>query len=175
MNKGRAKCDRLKKIRKAVADRLNVDLHQSECTFEGNCRGTCPKCKQEEEILNRELLKRAAGAGIGVLAGLSLAGCAPLAIGSEGAPLDREEYADDVTDDSPLTGEAPWPEDDWSEGAPLEADDDWIDDEEAPENEECNDDIEGLVPAESSEYDDMNEGEELPESEESGAVIQEKH
>lgn len=69
MNKGRAKCDRLKKIRKAVADKLNVDLHQSECTFEGNCRGTCPKCKQEEEILNRELLKRAAGAGIGVKSG----------------------------------------------------------------------------------------------------------
>lgn len=149
MNKGRAKCDRLKKIRKAVADKLNVDLHQSECTFEGNCRGTCPKCKQEEEILNRELLKRAAGAGIGVLAGLSLAGCAPLGIGSEGAPLDREECVDDVRVDSPETGEAPWPEDYRTEGAPLE-DDDWIDDEEAVESEECNDDIEGLVPAESS-------------------------
>lgn len=164
MNKGRAKCDRLKKIRKAVADRLHVDLHQTECTFEGNCRGTCPKCKQEEEILNRELLKRAAGLGVGTLAGLSLAGCSPLdsgfTNGTTGAPLDREE----CVDDSPETGEAPWPEDYRTEGAPLE-DDDWIDDEEAVESEECNDDIEGLVPAESSEYDDMNDGEELSESE----------
>ena len=29
MNKGKAKCERLKKIRKAVADRLHVDLHQT--------------------------------------------------------------------------------------------------------------------------------------------------
>lgn len=97
MNKGRAKCERLKKIRKAVADGLHVDLHQTECTFEGNCRGTCPKCRQEEEILNRELLKRAAGLGVGTLAGLSLVGCAPL---GSGAPME-------------LTGEAPYEEMEW--------------------------------------------------------------
>ncbi len=159
MNRGRAKCDRLKKIRKAVADRLHVDLHQTECTFEGNCRGTCPKCKQEEEILNRELLKRAAGLGVGALAGLSLAGCAPLGIGSEGAPLDREEYLEDtgapIYEEIQTQGEAPWPEDYWSEGAPLEVDDDWIEDEQTAESEECNNDIEDLVPQESSENDNM--------------------
>lgn len=147
MNKGRAKCDRLKKIRKAVADKLNVDLHQSECAFEGSCRGTCPKCKQEEEILNRELLKRAAGLGVGTLAGLSLAGCAPLG-GSQGVPPVEDES---VYEEIQTEGEAPWPEDSWTEGAPLEVDDDWIDDEEAAESEEGNDDIEGLVPAESGE------------------------
>ena len=160
MNKGRAKCDRLKKIRRAVADKLHVDLHQSECTFEGNCRGTCPKCRQEEEILNRELLKRAAGLGVGTLAGLSLVGCAPSGSVTEGAPVDKEPAYEEVQPE----GEAPWPEDSWSEGAPLEIDDDWTDKEEVPESEECYDDIEGLVPAEGEEYNDMNEGEELPES-----------
>ena len=120
MNKGRAKCDRLKKIRKALADRLHVDLHQTECTFAGNCRGTCPKCKQEEEILNRELLKRAAGLGVGTLAGFSLAGCSPSDIGlvneTTGAlppPIEEE-----VT-----TGEAPYEE---TTGAPLE---EWFEEE----------------------------------------------
>lgn len=120
MNKGKAKCDRLKKIRKAVADKLNIDLHQQECTFEGNCRGTCPKCKQEEELLNRELLKRAAGAGIGALAGLSLAGCAPIGNTTEGAPMYEEEMHTE--------GEAPWPEDYQTEGAPVEEYDDMIED-----------------------------------------------
>lgn len=107
MNRGRAKCERLKKIRKAVAERLHVDLHQTVCTFEGDCRGTCPKCRQEEEILNRELLKRAAGLGVGTLAGLSLVGCAPFDFG---APME-------------LTGEPPYEE---TEGAPLE---EWEDEE----------------------------------------------
>lgn len=110
MNKGRAKCDRLKKIRKAVADKLNVDLHQSECTFEGNCRGTCPKCKQEEEILNRELLKRAAGLGVGTLAGLSLAGCSPLDPGFTNGTTGAPPYEEEVYEEEVLMGEAPYEE-----------------------------------------------------------------
>lgn len=78
MNKNKAKCDFLKSVRKGVADKLGVDLHQVECTFQGTCTGTCPKCKQEEEILNKELIKRAAGFGVGALATLSLAGCGPI-------------------------------------------------------------------------------------------------
>ena len=43
---GREKCNKLKKIRAAVAEKLGIDLHQVECTFEGECTGTCPKCTQ---------------------------------------------------------------------------------------------------------------------------------
>ena len=52
----RKKCDALKSVRKVLADKLGIDLHQKECTYEGECVGTCPKCKQEEEILNSALL-----------------------------------------------------------------------------------------------------------------------
>lgn len=136
MNKGRAKCDRLKKIRKSVADRLHVDLHQTECTFEGNCRGTCPKCKQEEEILNRELLKRAAGLGVGTLAGLSLAGCSPLDPGFTNGTTGAPPYEEEVYEEEVLMGEAPYEEEvttdealyEETEGAPLE---EWFDEEEA--------------------------------------------
>ena len=51
------KCRQLREIRKELADKLNIDLHQTECTFKGDCSGTCPKCEQEEQILNKALAK----------------------------------------------------------------------------------------------------------------------
>lgn len=78
MNKNKAKCDFLKSIRKKIADKINIDLHQVECTFQGTCTGTCPKCKQEEDILNKELLKRATAIGLGAVASLSLVACGPI-------------------------------------------------------------------------------------------------
>lgn len=50
------KCNELKQIRKSVADALGIDLKQRECTFQGECKGTCPKCMQEEKTLNKALL-----------------------------------------------------------------------------------------------------------------------
>ena len=54
------KCSELKKVRKTLADKLGINLNQRECTYEGECSGTCPKCKQEENILNSALLKKGA-------------------------------------------------------------------------------------------------------------------
>lgn len=77
MNRYRARCDRLKKIRRAIADKLGIDLHQVECTYEGDCTGTCPKCEQEENRLNKELLRRALGVGAIGLMAFNLSGCTP--------------------------------------------------------------------------------------------------
>lgn len=75
MNRHKAKCEKLKQIRKQLADRLGVDLHQSECTYQGECRGTCPKCAQEEKQLNQALVaKGMLVAGLATLS-LGLAGC----------------------------------------------------------------------------------------------------
>lgn len=75
MNRHKAKCEKLKQIRKQMADGLGVDLHQSECTYQGECRGTCPKCAQEEKQLNQALVaKGMLVAGLATLS-LSLAGC----------------------------------------------------------------------------------------------------
>lgn len=73
MNIHKEKCKRLKAIRKKLADGLGIDLKQRECSFEGECRGTCPKCRQEEEALNRALLGKAAA--VAVSAGILLTGC----------------------------------------------------------------------------------------------------
>ena len=80
---GKEKCAVLKDIRKKQAEKLGIDLHQRECNYEGECRGTCPKCKAEELQLNAELLKRKAlvvGGALGVA--LSLTAC--------GGPIDKE-------------------------------------------------------------------------------------
>lgn len=73
------KCKTLKKVRKSIADVLGVDLHQTECTYEGDCPGTCPKCKKEEEILNKAILTGSAAA----VSSLVLVGCQlPIAQGA---------------------------------------------------------------------------------------------
>ena len=72
MNKHKEKCNHLKAIRKNMADALGVELNQTECTYEGDCKGTCPKCQQEEKKLSAVLLK---GTAVATSAALMLAGC----------------------------------------------------------------------------------------------------
>lgn len=79
------KCKELKKVRAKIAEDLGVELHQSECTYEGYCSGTCPKCMQEEMKLNAAIMKkqleesdikrRVAAAGLTTAAALCLTGC----------------------------------------------------------------------------------------------------
>lgn len=69
------KCKKMKAIRKSIADRIGVDLHQSECTYKGECSGTCPRCEQEEKTLNRALLKSTAAVAGLAMSAISLAGC----------------------------------------------------------------------------------------------------
>lgn len=75
MDINKEKCKYLKKVRKSLADKLNVDLHQTECTYEGKCSGTCPKCQQEERILNKAILKRGALATAVAATAMTLTGC----------------------------------------------------------------------------------------------------
>lgn len=79
------KCRELKKIRAKMAEDLGVELHQRECTYEGYCSGTCPKCMQEELILNAAIRKkqmeesnlrrRVTAAGLTTAAAVCLSGC----------------------------------------------------------------------------------------------------
>lgn len=55
---GKNKCKILKEIRKAIAKENNIEYVTSECKYQGNCRGTCPKCESEVRYLEKELEKR---------------------------------------------------------------------------------------------------------------------
>ncbi len=84
MDWNKEKCRTLKQIRKKMADAMDIDLHQTECTYEGKCSGTCPKCRQEEQLLNRALLGKTVLAASVVGMSVSLAGCTPNGMQVEG-------------------------------------------------------------------------------------------
>lgn len=55
---GKEKCELLNTIRQNIADANDIEFTVYECTFEGECSGTCPKCEAEREYLERELEKK---------------------------------------------------------------------------------------------------------------------
>lgn len=55
---GRDKCELLNEIRQKIALKNNIEFNIEECTYEGDCSGTCPKCERELEYLEMELKKK---------------------------------------------------------------------------------------------------------------------
>ena len=78
---GKSKCKILKQIRQAIADENDIPFVTRECTHQGQCSGTCPKCEQELRYLEQQLAQRqslgkrvtVAALAAGLLA--SLTGC----------------------------------------------------------------------------------------------------
>ncbi len=54
---GKEKCRLLKQIRKEIAESNGIVYLTSECTYEGECSGTCPKCDAEIKYLDSEIAK----------------------------------------------------------------------------------------------------------------------
>lgn len=80
---GKGKCKILKDIRRKIAEDNDISFITTECRFQGDCTGTCPKCEAELRYLEQELKKRqAAGKAIAV-AGIAAA----LVVGSTGCGL----------------------------------------------------------------------------------------
>jgi hypothetical protein len=57
---GKDKCEFLKGIRKRMAEANGIPYEPRECTYEGECTGTCPFCEKEAADLMAELKKREA-------------------------------------------------------------------------------------------------------------------
>lgn len=72
MKNGRRTCEVLKEVRRKVAQENNIALTERECTFEGDCRGTCPYCEAEVRYLERELQRRKALGRAVAVAGLAV-------------------------------------------------------------------------------------------------------
>lgn len=73
MKQGKHICETLKGIRREIAQANDIDYSPSECTHEGDCAGTCPKCEQETRWLERQLRNRQALGKAVTIAGLSVA------------------------------------------------------------------------------------------------------
>ena len=72
MAKGKQTCKILKEIRKQIAAENDIELVVSECTYQGDCKGTCPKCEAEVRYLEHELEKRQRMGKAAIFAGMSL-------------------------------------------------------------------------------------------------------
>ena len=69
---GKSKCKILKDIRRRIAEENDIAYVTSECKFQGNCRGTCPKCEAEVRYLEEQLEARKRAGRAVALAGLAL-------------------------------------------------------------------------------------------------------
>ena len=72
MARGKQTCKILKEIRKQIAAENDIKLVIEECTYQGDCLGTCPKCEAEVRYLERELEKRQRLGKAAMVAGLSV-------------------------------------------------------------------------------------------------------
>ena len=54
---GKSKCKILKDIRRQIAADNDIEFVTSECKYQGECTGTCPKCEAEVRYLEQELDK----------------------------------------------------------------------------------------------------------------------
>lgn len=78
---GKSKCKLLKDIRRQIAESNDIAYVTSECKFQGECTGTCPKCEAEVRYLEQELQKRrqlgksVAVAGVAAALMIGMSGC----------------------------------------------------------------------------------------------------
>ena len=104
MAKGKQTCKILKEIRKQIAEENDIELVVSECTYQGDCKGTCPKCEAEVRYLERELEKRQRMGKAAIFAGMTIgtaitaAGCGPFAPTPNGKLVEPEDTIAATTD-----------------------------------------------------------------------------
>lgn len=94
---GKSKCKILKDIRRKIASENDIPYVTSECKFQGECSGTCPKCESELRYLEQELEKRQRSGKAVAVAGIAAA----LMVGVSGCVVDG------LTAGAPLPGEVP--------------------------------------------------------------------
>ena len=70
---GKSKCKILKDIRRQIAQDNDIAYVTSECKYQGDCSGTCPKCEAELRYLEEELRKRQQAGKTIAVAGIAAA------------------------------------------------------------------------------------------------------
>lgn len=72
MARGKRTCRILKEIRRQIAEANDIEFVTSECKFQGDCLGTCPKCEAEVRYLEEQLERRRMLGKAVLLAGISM-------------------------------------------------------------------------------------------------------
>ena len=72
MTHGKNICNQLKEVRKRIAEENDIPLEIEECSYKGECRGTCPRCEAEVRYLENALADRLRLGKVATVAGLAL-------------------------------------------------------------------------------------------------------
>ncbi len=72
MNHGKDICNELKAVRQSIANENGIPFEIKECTYQGECRGTCPRCEAELRQLESALAGRLSMGKVATVAGLML-------------------------------------------------------------------------------------------------------
>lgn len=72
-SRGKNICNELKAVRKSIAEENGIPLEIKECTYEGPCCGTCPRCEREVWYLENALAQKIKIGKVATVAGLALA------------------------------------------------------------------------------------------------------
>ena len=122
--RGKNKCKILKEIRQRIADENDIPYVTRECSFQGECRGTCPRCESELRYLEQQLAlraslgKRVAVAALCASVSLGAAGCSSPFGAKNGGGIEDDLSGmvayEPVETPAPgietTTGEVAWPE-----------------------------------------------------------------
>ena len=122
---GKSKCRILKDIRRQIAKENNIELVTSECKYQGDCSGTCPKCEAEVRYLEQELRKRQlagkaiAVAGIAAALVVSSAGCVSSQTGGDPLPPTSSSQTETTADELTIPGGIDFPQETIPPDEPL--------------------------------------------------------
>ena len=67
----------MKEVRRHIALENDIPLEIEECTYKGECSGTCPRCEAEVQYLENSLAERIKLGKVATVAGLALGLAAP--------------------------------------------------------------------------------------------------
>ncbi len=106
MARGKQTCKILKEIRSQIAEANEIEFVTSECRFQGDCLGTCPKCEAEVRYLEEQLRRRSSAGKAIVLAGISagmifMTGCS----GTTSKDTGEDDFMGEVVSDSSMLQE----------------------------------------------------------------------
>lgn len=107
---GKNICKELKAIRRRVADENQIPLEQHECTYDGPCDGTCPRCEAEVKYLEQELHRRMTLGKAAAVAGVAMSLAAFTSCTTEGEiepdPLEGDPMPEQVDTTNGATSDA---------------------------------------------------------------------
>lgn len=83
MSHGKDICKELKAVRRSIAEENGIALDIPECTYQGPCRGTCPRCESELRYLENALAERLRMGRTAKVAGIALALASTAAAGAQ--------------------------------------------------------------------------------------------